>query len=116
MRRKLPALLVLSAMLAGCATGRDRGGWQPEFVGRTVRVEASNGQVTNLAFHRDGGVVARFEGRETRGRWALERGRLCFTWARDFRECWPHNRAFRPGRTEEVRSDRGNRVRVTLLR
>jgi hypothetical protein len=116
MNGKLLPLLAVAATLAACATGRDEGGWQPEFSGRTIRVEAANGQVTELAFQRDGDVVAHFGERETRGTWALERGALCFTWGGNFRECWPHTRPFRPGRTEEVRSDRGNQVRVTLLR
>ncbi|MBV8687775.1 MAG: hypothetical protein JOZ90_03890 [Alphaproteobacteria bacterium] len=115
MKARLLPIALVGAALAGCATGRDDG-WQPEFVGRTIRVEAANGQVTNLSFRRDGGVVARFGERETRGDWALERGRLCFTWGGSFRECWPHGRPFRPGRTESIRSDRGNQIRVTLLR
>jgi hypothetical protein len=116
MIRKLLSPIALTALLGACATGRDGGGWQPEFAGRTIRVEASNGQVTDLAFQRDGDVVARFGERETRGTWALERGGLCFTWGGNFRECWPHTRPFRTGRTEAVRSDRGNLVQVTLLR
>jgi hypothetical protein len=116
MIRQLLPPIALAALLAACATGRDDRGWQPEFVGRVIRVEAANGQVTELAFQRDGDVVARFGERETRGTWALERGGLCFTWGGKFRECWPHTRPFRPNRTEAVRSDRGNEVRVTLLR
>jgi hypothetical protein len=115
MNCKLLLTVPLALAAAGCVADRGRE-WTPEFVGRTVRVEAANGQVTNLSFDRDGDVVARFGERETRGRWALERDGLCFTWAGNFRECWPHDRAFRTGRTETVRSDRGNTVQVTLLR
>ena len=110
---RLIGIAALVALLAGCATGRDEE-WQPEFAGRTIRVQAANGQVTMLDMRRGGRVLARFGERETRGLWALERGRLCFDWTRDFRECWPHNRPFRPGRTETIRSDRGNVVRATL--
>lgn len=115
MDRKLIPVSILAAGLGACVTGGDRE-WVPEFVGSTVRVEAANGQVTNLVFQRDGDVVAHFGDRETRGAWALERGGLCFTWGGSFRECWPHSRPFRPGRTETVTSDRGNVVRVTLVR
>jgi len=114
--RKLALIMGLSAALSACVGSRDRGAWEPEYVGRTIRVEAANGQVTNLTFQRGGEVVASFNGRETRGHWEQEEARLCFTWGASYRECWPHDRPFRSGRTEQVRSDRGNVVQVTLLR
>ena len=114
MSRHVAATLCLAAALAGCATGRG-GRDEPEFVGRTLRVEAANGQVTNLRFRRDGDVIARFNDRETVGRWSLERRQLCFTWAGNFRECWPYAERFREDRTVTIRSDRGNIVRVTML-
>lgn len=114
MSRHVAATLCLAAALAGCATSRS-GPEEPEFVGRTLRVEAANGQVTNLLFERDGDVVARFNGRESEGRWTLEQRRLCFTWAGNFRECWPYRRRFREDRTVTIRSDRGNVVEVTML-
>lgn len=116
MSSRIVATLCLGAALAGCSTirgGGDRDG-RPEFVGRQMTVEAANGQVTTLRFAEEGGVTARFGERETQGRWALERGQLCFTWARNFRECWPYTEPFRRGRTATIRSDRGNVVRVTL--
>ena len=105
--------LGIAASLAGCATGR-RGSEEPEFVGRSMRVETAAGQVTILRFERDGTVVARFNERETEGRWSLEPRQLCFTWARNFRECWPYAQRFREGRTVSIRSDRGNVVQVTM--
>lgn len=113
MARRILASLCIAASLAGCATGR-RGSEEPEFVGRTMRVEAANGQVTMLRFERDGTVVARFNERETQGRWSLEPTQLCFTWARNFRECWPYTERFREDRTVSIRSDRGNTVQVTM--
>jgi hypothetical protein len=112
---KRTAILALALALAGCVGARNemRG---PEFAGRTVRVQAANGQVTLLRFQPDGDVVARFGERETRGGWNFGDGRLCFTWAGNYRECWPHVRPFRTGRTETVTSDRGNVVQVTLLK
>lgn len=103
----------LAAALAGCATGR-RGPEQPEFVGRSMRVETAAGQVTILRFGGDGTVTARFNERESEGRWSLGNRQLCFTWARDFRECWPYAMRFREGRTVSIRSDRGNVVQVTM--
>ena len=105
--------LCTAAALAGCATGGGRDD-RPEFVGRSLSVEAANGQVTTLSFLADGTVTARFGERETQGRWALEEGRLCFTWAQSFRECWPYAGGFRAGRTVQITSDRGNVVRVTM--
>jgi hypothetical protein len=113
MSSRFIASLCLGVALAGCATGRGASD-EPEFVGRSMQVETSAGQVTTLSFRRDGGVTARFGERETQGRWSLERRQLCFTWARDFRECWPYARRFRAGRTVTIRSDRGNIVQVTM--
>ena len=111
----------LAAMLLGACSvipggdrNRDHGPPQPEFVGRQMTVVAANGQVTSLRFRRDGEVTARFGERETEGRWALERRRLCFTWGGSYRECWPYAQPFQQGRTRTVTSDRGNVVRVTL--
>ena len=102
------------ALAAGCASGRDDRRGEPEFAGRTMRVETAAGQVSRLDFRRNGEVEARFDGRETKGRWSLERRRLCFTWAGNFRECWPYRRPFARGRTTTLTSDRGNVVKVTL--
>ena len=113
MTARIVASFCLAAALAACATG-GRGHEEPEFVGRSLQVEASTGQVTTLRFSRDGTVVARFGEQETQGRWSLERGELCFTWRQTFRECWPYTQRFREGRTVAIRSDRGNVVRVTM--
>ena len=111
---KTLTVLALAAALAGCVSprGESRG---PEFAGRTLRVEAANGQVTTLDFVAPGQVVAHFGERQTLGTWTLGGGKLCFTWAQNFRECWPHSAPFRRGRTVTVTSDRGNVVQVTLL-
>ena len=113
MTARLVPVLFLAAALGACATGA-RGPAEPEFVGRTMTVEARGGQVTTLRFQRDGTVTARFNERETQGRWTLEQRQLCFTWAANFRECWPHAEPFQQGRTVSVTSDRGNVVQVTM--
>ena len=106
----LPALA-----LAACATLR--GGPEPggELVGRTLRMEAANGEVTRLRFAQCGGVRAAFRGRTLDGRWEASSRRLCFFWPRVRRECWPYREPFVRGRVRTITSDRGNVVRVTLL-
>ena len=118
---RLAAPAAAAALLLGACPviprgdrNRDYGPPAPEFVGRQMSVVASNGQTTTLRFARDGGVTARFNERETQGRWALERRRLCFTWGGSYRECWPYAQRFERGRTRTITSDRGNVVRVTL--
>ena len=56
-----------------------RDGAGAELVGQSVTVQAGKGRST-LSFRRDGRVVARFGGRRTEGRWAVDSRRLCFTW------------------------------------
>jgi hypothetical protein len=107
-------LLGACSVIPGGDRRAERGPPAPEFVGRQMTVVAANGQLTTLRFQRDGDVTARFGERETQGRWALERRRLCFTWGGSYRECWPYAQPFQPGRTRAITSDRGNVVRVTL--
>jgi hypothetical protein len=106
----LPAILVIG--VAGCVTPREGRRW--EFVGRPIHVQAASGQVSTLFLRPDGSVEARFGEQRTAGRWDFTNGNLCYTWGGSFRECWPHTAPFVPGRTETVRSDRGNVVRVTM--
>lgn len=111
--------LGVAAALAGCVAPRGGGGDRydrpPEFVGRTMRVETAAGQISILRFAPDGVVRATFGTRTAEGRWRLDGEGLCFTWAGDFRECWPYEAPFREGRTTSLTSSRGNVVRVTLL-
>lgn len=111
-RTRLLLPLVATAALAGCVTPRE--GRLPEFVGRPISVEAANGQLTTLLLHPDGTVEARYNGKTTAGRWDFRDGNLCYTWGGNFRECWRHEQPFVRGRSETVRSDRGNVVKVTL--
>jgi hypothetical protein len=113
MSQRLVLTLCLVGALAGCATGGRRSE-EPEFVGRAMTVQTSAGQLSTLRFQQDGTVIARFGEQETRGEWSLDARQLCFTWARNFRECWPYTAPFRRGRTTTIRSDRGNVVQVTL--
>lgn len=114
MSRPIVFSLCLALGLSACATGRQVGTEEPEFVGRSLQVVAANGQATTLRFRRDGEVTARFGEQETQGRWELRPRELCFTWRETFRECWPYTERFREDRPVTIRSDRGNTVRVTL--
>ena len=108
-------LALAGALLAGCATtsrGPEPGS---ELAGRTLRLQAANGEVTTLRFSDGGRVRASFRGRRLDGRWEASRRRLCFDWPSARRECWPYREPFVRGRTRTVRSDRGNVVRVTML-
>jgi hypothetical protein len=104
--------LAATAALAGCVTPRE--GRMPEFVGRPISVQAASGQVSTLFLRPDGSVEARYNGKSTIGQWEFGDGNLCYIWSGNYRECWPHTAPFIPGRTETVRSDRGNVVKVTL--
>ena len=108
----VPALT--AAFVAGCATGRESAS-AGDLAGRTLRMTATNGQVTTLRFRDDGMVRARFGGRSLDGRWRISGRRLCFDWPQARRECWPYREPFQRGRTRTLTSDRGNVVRVTMI-
>ena len=120
--RKALAVLMLGSMTVLPACGLIDGpriGSQPrpgtELVGRTARLIPAQGQPSTLYFGSDGTVRSTFGRRTATGRWRISKGWLCFLWAQNFRECWPYTRPFERGREVTIRSDRGNRVRVTLL-
>jgi hypothetical protein len=101
-----------TAALAGCVTPRE--GQLPEFVGHPLSVEAASGQVSTLLLHPDGTFEARYDGKTREARWDFRDGKLCYAWTETYRECWPHTAPFRRGRTETIRSDHGNVVKVTM--
>ena len=107
------ALLGASIFLSGCATifGDPPG---EELAGRTLRVQTSRGQVSNMLFNRDGTVAAFFGRNQAQGRWQVDKRRLCFMWTGAPRECWPYAARFQRRVPVEIVSDRGNRVRVTM--
>jgi hypothetical protein len=78
-------------------------------------VETSRGQVSTLLFMRDGTVQAAFGQAQVKGRWELDGQRLCFLWGSAPRECWPYAQPFTRGRAVDIESDRGNRLRATML-
>jgi hypothetical protein len=108
-----------AVLLAGCSSlgvgpGRDRPAPEPVFAGRLMTVVAASGQASTLRFERDGTVRAIFGKQETQGRWRLDGGDLCFTWAGDYKECWKDIGTFERRRTRTITSNRGNVVKVTL--
>ena len=107
-----PAALALA--VSGCATLRG-GPNGDELVGRTLQVEAANGQVSRMGFREDASVRAVFGSRSVTGRWQVRGDELCFWWGNAPRECWPYPAPFERGRSRSLTSDRGNRVTVTLL-
>ena len=109
------AILCATSLLGACSTVVPRSTPGEDLVGRTVRVETSRGQVSTLLFMRDGTVQAAFGEAKVKGRWELEPGRLCFLWGSAPRECWPYAEPFRRGQTVDIESDRGNRLRATML-
>src|SRR5918998_267688 len=117
MRGNMRAMLLCGAMLLGGCSTLFGGGPQlgSELPGRSVRLVPAQGQPSTLHFRADGVVRSIFGRRSATGRWWVRGRRLCFLWAGSFRECWPYARPFYPGRTVALRSDRGNRVRATLL-
>ncbi len=110
------AVLCASLLLGACSTivppARTPG---QELVGRALRVETSQGQVSTLHLEPRGVARAAFGANEIRGRWQVEDRQLCFFWGSAPRECWPYSGQFRRGQAVTVTSDRGNQVRVTLL-
>lgn len=110
----VPALLSTLLLASGCATVA---GPRPgsELVGRGVQLVPERGQPSTLFFNRGGVVTSTFGERRASGRWWVRDRRLCFLWAGDFRECWPYPAPLAPGETVAITSDRGNRLRVTLL-
>ena len=113
-----PLVLILPALLAGCATigvgGRAPGA---ELVWRNAALVTGNGQRSTLSFADGGRVSAAFARGRSSGRWWVRDRQLCFEWGGQAttRECWPYARPFRTGQTRTVTSSRGNVVRVTLL-
>jgi hypothetical protein len=111
--RLLP-IIACALALSACSTFRS-GPSGAELVGNSLRMETQRGQVSRLIFRGDGVVRADFGRNSVRGRWEIVDRQLCFHWQGAPRECWPYRSSFERGRTRELTSDRGNRVRVTLL-
>ena len=116
------ALIFAAATLGGCSTlvpsaappMAVAGPAGAELIGQTVRLQTSNGQVSNLHFVDNGVVHAQFGSSQVTGNWVAANDKLCFAWTGAPRECWPYTAPLRRGEMVTLTSDRGNVVRVTL--
>lgn len=112
MRRLAFALGIFGLALSGCATTTARPG--SELVGQSLRVEGSAGPPTLLAFAADGTVTGSTNGNRATGRWEVANRRICLTFERTGRECFPYLAPFRRGQTVTLTGSSGVTVRATL--
>jgi len=85
---------------------------------RTIRAESLDGLIVNTIYLDGDGslrIISEEDGGTTRGHWFARNEMVCLDWRPRGRECWPYERvAARDGPTV-ITSDRGQRVRVTVL-
>src|SRR5687768_15598594 len=109
MNMKRFAALCLVAALGACATGGGNDGPRSAAAllpGRTRDVEAAKRQGSTRVGSDAGAGGGLFGCGEVSRRWAMEGGPSCFTWAGNFRECWPYADPLRRGVTRTITSSR----------
>jgi hypothetical protein len=85
---------------------------------RTIRAEALDGLIVNTIYLDGDGslrIIAEEDGATTQGRWFARNDMACLEWQPRGRECWPYRNVATRGEPTVIASDRGQRVRVTLL-
>lgn len=85
---------------------------------RTLRAESLDGLIVNTIYLDSDGslrIIAEEDGAVTRGRWFIRDEMVCLEWRPRGRECWPYDRVAARGEPTVIESDRGQRIRVTLL-
>ena len=85
---------------------------------RTIRAESLDGLIVNTIYlDHDGSlrIISEEDGATTRGHWFARNDMVCLEWQPRGRECWPYRRLAARGAPTVITSDRGQRVRVTLL-
>lgn len=85
---------------------------------RTLRAESLDGTIVNTIYlDADGSlrIIREADGGTTRGHWFARNDMVCLDWQPRGRECWPFDRVADHDHPVVVTSDRGQRVRVTLL-
>jgi hypothetical protein len=85
---------------------------------RTIRAESLDGLIVNTIYlDRDGSlrIIAEEDGATTQGRWFARNDMVCLEWQPRGRECWPFENVAARAQPTVIESDRGQRVRVTLL-
>jgi hypothetical protein len=85
---------------------------------RTIRAESLDGLIVNTIYLDGDGslrIISEEDGATTRGHWFARNDMVCLEWRPRGRECWPYERVASRGEPTVIESDRGQRVRVTLL-
>jgi hypothetical protein len=85
---------------------------------RTIRAESLDGLIVNTIYLDGDGslrIISEEDGATTHGRWFARNDMVCLEWHPRGRECWPYERVATRGEPTVITSDRGQRVRVTLL-
>jgi hypothetical protein len=85
---------------------------------RTIRAESLDGLIVNTIYLDGDGslrIIAEEDGVTTRGHWFARNDMVCLEWRPRGRECWPYQNVAPRGEPTVITSDRGQRVRVTLL-
>ena len=85
---------------------------------RTIRAESLDGLIINTIYlDRDGSlrIIAEEDGATTQGHWFARNNMVCLEWQPRGRECWPFENVAARAQPTVIESDRGQRVRVTLL-
>lgn len=85
---------------------------------RTIRAESLDGLIVNTIYLDGDGslrIISEEDGGTTRGHWFARNEMVCLEWQPRGRECWPMERIATRGEPTVIESDRGQRVRVTLL-
>jgi hypothetical protein len=85
---------------------------------RTIRAESLDGLIVNTIYLDGDGslrIIAEEDGTTTRGHWFARNDMVCLEWRPRGRECWPYQNVASRGEPTVITSDRGQRVRVTLL-
>jgi hypothetical protein len=85
---------------------------------RTIRAESLDGLIVNTIYLDGDGslrIISEEDGATTHGHWFARNDMVCLEWRPRGRECWPFERVAARGEPIVITSDRGQRVRVTLL-
>ncbi|MDQ8755642.1 hypothetical protein RCO27_05320 [Sphingosinicella sp. LHD-64] len=91
----------------------------PDLSNQTLRVETIGGAVVNTVYLDEGGrlqIIEESLGERVSGTWFVRGDRVCMEWEPRGRECWPYQNVIgQRGVEQVVQSDRGQRLKVTLL-
>ena len=89
-----------------------------ELDGTVIRAASVDGSVVNrVHFYPDGAIrIVPEDGQSALpGTYTVQGEQLCLHWQPRGSECWPYARAFQPGETVSLTSNRGQTLRITLV-